>query len=112
MGWDQRLLVDVILEGCKVLALADNGSQVNTIDARVCTRTGLSGPATGQTGELSPAFGWTWWSMHMSLGICNDMRLQVREVAGYDEDVVFLVVLDESALSKRVPLVIGTCMLG
>ena len=40
-------------------------------DARVCTRMGLSGPATGQTSELSPAFGWTWWLMHMSLGICN-----------------------------------------
>ena len=40
------------------------------------------------------------------------MRLQVKEVAGYDKDVVFLVVPDGSAFSKRVPLVIGTCMLG
>ena len=38
-------------------------------------------------------------------------RLQVKEVAGYDEDVVFLVVPDESAFGKRVPLVIGTCTL-
>ena len=38
-------------------------------------------------------------------------RLQVKEVAGYDEDVVFLVVPDGSAFGKRVPLVIGTCML-
>ena len=37
----------------------------------VCTRMGLSGPATGQTGELPPAFGWTWWLMHMSFRICN-----------------------------------------
>ena len=39
------------------------------------------------------------------------MRLQVKEVAGYDEDVVFLVVPDGSAFGKRVPLVIHTCKL-
>ena len=38
-------------------------------------------------------------------------RLQVREVAGYDEDVVFLVVPDGSNFGKRVPIVIGTCTL-
>ena len=39
------------------------------------------------------------------------MRFQVKEVAGYDEDVVFLVVPDESAFGKRIPLIIGTCTL-
>ena len=39
------------------------------------------------------------------------MRLQVKEVAGYDKDVVFLVVPDGSTFGKRVPLVIGICML-
>ena len=39
------------------------------------------------------------------------MRLQVKEVAGYNEDVVFLVVPDGAAFGKRVPLVIGTCTL-
>ena len=39
------------------------------------------------------------------------VRLQVKEVAGYDEDIVFLVVLDGSPFGKRVPLVIGTCTL-
>ena len=38
-------------------------------------------------------------------------RLQVREVAGYDEDIVFLVVPDESAFGKQVPIVISTCTL-
>ena len=38
--------------------------------------------------------------------------MQVREVAGYDEDIVFLVVPDESEFSHRVPLVIGTCTIG
>ena len=35
----------------------------------------------------------------------------MKEVAGYDEDVVFLVVLDGSDFGKRVPIVIGTCTL-
>ena len=38
-------------------------------------------------------------------------RLQVKEVTGYDEDVIFLVVPDESTFGKRVPIVIGTCTL-
>ena len=38
--------------------------------------------------------------------------MQVREIAGYDEDVVFLMVPDESEFSQRVPLVIGTYMIG
>ena len=40
------------------------------------------------------------------------LHVQVWEVAGYDEDVVFLMVPDESKFSWRVPLVIGTCMIG
>ena len=39
------------------------------------------------------------------------VRLQAKEVAGYDEDVVFLVVPDGSAFGKRVLLVIGICTL-
>ena len=38
--------------------------------------------------------------------------MQVLEIAGYDEDVVFLVALDESEFGRRVPLVIGTCTIG
>ena len=38
-------------------------------------------------------------------------RLQVKEVAGYDEDAIFLVVPDGSNFGKRVPIVIGTCTL-
>ena len=39
------------------------------------------------------------------------VRLQVKEVTGYDEDIIFLVVPDESTFGKRVPIVIGTCTL-
>ena len=35
--------------------------------------------------------------------------MQVRGVAGYDEDMVFLVVPDEFNFGRRVPLVVGTC---
>ena len=39
------------------------------------------------------------------------LQVRVAEVTGYDEDVVFLVVPDESEFSRHVPLVLGTCML-
>ena len=40
------------------------------------------------------------------------LHMQVWEIMGYDEDIVFLVVPDESEFGQRVPLVIGTCMIG
>ena len=40
------------------------------------------------------------------------LRMQVWEIAGYDEDVMFLMVPDESEFGRRVPLVIGTCAIG
>ena len=40
------------------------------------------------------------------------LRVRVNEIAGYDEDVVFLVVPDESEFFWHVPIVTGTCMLG
>ena len=40
------------------------------------------------------------------------LRVQVKEIVGYDEDVVFLVVLDESEFAQCIPIVVGTCTLG
>ena len=40
------------------------------------------------------------------------LQVQVRKIAWYDEDAVFLVVPDESEFLRHVPLVIGTCTLG
>ena len=40
------------------------------------------------------------------------LRVQVKEITGYDKDVVFLVVSDESEFSQCVPIMIGTCTLG
>ena len=38
--------------------------------------------------------------------------IQVRGVAGYDEDAVFLVVPEELDFRWRVPLIVGTCTIG
>ena len=40
------------------------------------------------------------------------LHMQVQEITGYDEDIVFLMVPDESKFGCRVPLVIGTCTIG
>ena len=40
------------------------------------------------------------------------LRVQVKEITSYDEDVVFLVVSDELEFSWHVPIMIGTCTLG
>ena len=40
------------------------------------------------------------------------LHVQVQVIAGYDEDVVFLMVPDKSEFSQRVSLVIGTCTIG
>ena len=39
------------------------------------------------------------------------LQEQVSEITGYDEDAVFLVILDESEFSRHVPIVIRTCTL-
>ena len=88
-------LVDLTIEGRNVNALADSGSQVNTIAPTLVQQyqfpilllkdlvdhplnlVGLSGK------HRSP----------LSFVI---LCVQVQEIAGYDEDVVFLVVPDES----------------
>ena len=40
------------------------------------------------------------------------LQVQVNEIAGYDKDIVFLVVPDKSEFSRHVPLMIRTCTLG
>ena len=49
---------------------------------------------------------------HTSLLSFVILHMQVQEITGYDEDVVFLMVPDESEFGQRVPLVIGTCTIG
>ena len=103
-------LVDVMLEGCEVSALADSGSQVNTMTPEFMQEWGYL---------VLPLDGLVDYPLHLvrlggrrtcPLGFVI-VRFQVKEVAGYNEDIVFLVVPDGSAFGKRVPLVIGTCTL-
>ena len=106
-----KTLVDIVLEGCELLALADSGSQMNTMTPEFAQEWGypvllldklVNYPLhlVGLGGQCTCPLGFV------------IVRLQVKEVAGYDEDVVFLVVPDGSAFSRRVSLVIGTCTLG
>ena len=99
-----------VVEGCKINVLADSGSQVNTVmPGYVCQHefpvlplgglvdhplnlTGLGGMRTRPLGFVI-------------------LRVQVSKIAGYDEDIIFLVVPDESEFSRHIPLVIGTCKL-
>ena len=104
-------LASLRVEGREVNALADSGSQVNTVTPGYVRQLefpmlplhdlidhplnliGLGGTRTHPLGFVI-------------------LRVQVSEIAGYDEDVVFLVVPDESEFSRCIPLMIGTCTLG
>ena len=104
-------LVDLTIEGRNVNALADSGSQVNTITPTFMQQYGfpvlpledlVDHPLNlvGLGGKHTSPLGFV--ILHM----------QVREIAGYDEDIVFLIVPDESEFGRRVPLVTGTCTIG
>ena len=104
-------LVDLTIEGRNVNALADSGSQVNTITPTFLQHIGfpvlpledlVDHPLNlvGLGGKCTSPLGFI--ILHM----------QVWEIAGYDEDIMFLMVPDESKFGHRVPLVIGTCTIG
>ena len=104
-------LVDLTIEGRNVNALADSGSQVNRIMPTFVQQYGfpvlpledlVDHPLNlvGLGGKCTSPLGFV--ILHM----------QVREIVGYDEDVVFLMVPDKSEFGQRVPLVIGTCTIG
>ena len=86
----------------------DSGSQVNTIMPTLVQQCGF---------PVLPLKDLVDYPVNLlGLGrICTSLlgfvilHMQVRGIVGYDEDVVFLVVPDESAFGRRVPLVVGTC---
>ena len=104
-----EMLVDLMIEGRDVNALVDSGSQVNTIMPTFVQQCGfpvlplvdLVDHSLNLVGLGGKCTAWVYYPA------CAG-----REIAGYDEDVVFLVVPDESEFGSRVPLVIGTCMIG
>ena len=105
-----KMLVDIVVEGREAIALADSGSQVN-IMTPACVKchkfpilpleelvdhpANLVGLGGGCTSPLGFIILW----------------IHVAEVTRYDEDIVFLIVSDESEFSRHVPLVLGTCTL-
>ena len=85
--------MDVVLEGCGLSALADSGSQVNMMMPEFVQAQGY---------PVLPLDKLVDYPLHL-VGLGGQCtcplgfviaRLQVKEVAGYDEDVVFLVVPD------------------
>ena len=104
-------LVDLMIEGRNVNALADSGSQVNTIMLAFARQCGF--PVLPLVDLVNHPLNLIGLS-----GKCTSplrfiiLHVQVREITGYDEDVVFLMVPDKSEFSHRVPLIIGTCTIG
>ena len=104
-------LVEWTVEGRNFNALADSGSQVNTITPTLVPQYGfpvlpledlvdypLNLVALGGKCTSPPGF----------VILC----IQVQGIAGYDEDGVFLVVPNKSDFRQWVPLVVGTCTIG
>ena len=101
-------LVELTVESRDFTTLADSGRQVNTITPALVQQYRFPIlPLEDLVDYLVNLVGLG--GMHTSpLGFVI-LCMQVLGVAGYDEDVVFLVVSDESYLGRRVPLVVGTC---
>ena len=104
-------LVDLTIEGRNVNALADSGSQVNMIMPALVQQYGF------------PVLPWEdlvdyplnlmgLGGKHTSLLSFVILHMQVREIMGYDEDIVFLVVPNEPEFGQGVPFIKGTCMIG
>ena len=104
-------LVDLTIEGRNVNALADSGSQVNMITPALVQQYGfpilLLEDLVDYPLNLVGLGG-----KHTSPLRFVILHVQVWGITGYDEDAVFLVVPDESKFGQRVPLVVGTCMIG
>ena len=99
---------DAGIEGRNVNALADSGSQVNTIMPTFVQQYGFPVlPLEDLVDHPLNLIGLGWKCTSLLRFII--LHMQVWETAGYDEDVVFLMVSDESEFSRGVPLVIGTC---
>ena len=106
-----KTLVDLMIEGSNVNALVDSGSQVNTITPVFIWQCGF--PVLPLVDLVNHPLNFVGLG-----GKCTSplrfiiLHVQVREITRYDEDVVFLMVPDESEFGHRVPLVIGTCTIG
>ena len=97
-----EMLVDLMIEGRNVNALANSGCQVNTIMPTFMQRHGFPVlPLEDLVNHPLNLIGLARKCTSL-LGFVI-LCMQVREIAGYDEDVVFLMVPDESEFGHRVP---------
>ena len=92
-------VVKLLVEGCEVNALADSGSQVNTMTPKFVTQNRwpvlpLEDLVDHPLHLVGLGGNWT-----QPLGFLI-LRVHVKVITGYDEDVVFLVVPDGSDFSK------------
>ena len=103
------MLVDLTIEGRNVNALADSSSQVNTIMPTFVQHYGF--PILPLEDLVNHPLNLIGLGRKCTspLGFII-LCVQVWEIAGYDKNIVFLVVPDE--FGRRVPLVIGTCTIG
>ena len=105
------MLVDLMIEGRNVNALEDSGSQVNTIMPTFVQQYGFPILPLEDLVDLPLNLVGLGRKCTSPLGFVI-LCMQVREITRYDEDVVFLMVSDESEFGHRVPLVIGICTNG
>ena len=104
-------LVDLTVEGRDIHALADSGSQVNMITPALVQQCGF--PVLPLEDLVDYPLNLVGLGRkHTSPLRFVTLHMQVWEITGYDEDVVFLMVPSELDFRQRVPLVIGTCMIG
>ena len=104
-------LVGLQVEGREVDTLANSGSQVNTV---------MPGYVHQHEFPALPLCDLVDHPLNLvGLGVMRTdplgfviLRLQFNKITGYDKDMVFLMVPDESEFSQYVPIVIGTCTLG
>ena len=99
------------VEGREVDTLADSGNQVNTVmPGYVCQHEFPVLPLHDLANHPLNLVGLGGMRTHpLSFVI---LRVQVKEITGYNEDIVFLVVSDELEFSRCVLIMIGTCTLG
>ena len=92
-------VVKLVVERCEVNALADSGSQVNTVMPKFVTQ---------NRWPVLPLEDLVDHPLHL-VGLGGNqmqplgfviLRVQVKEIAGYNEDVIFLIVPDGSDFSK------------
>ena len=99
-------LVDLTIEGSDAVALADSGSQVNTITPPLVHQYGFLVLPLDELVDypLNLVGLGRKWTSPLSFVI---LSVQVGGIMCYDEDIMFLVVPDESEFGCRVPLVIA-----